>query len=230
MPLSGSGVQREPDEDYLGVAQYMPQQLMASAVVLVAQQFNPSITGQHWLVRHGIVGAEDFLPGSVFTDAFAQVITARFNLLATPEQFQFVPRVVEEEQQELIVDKVGTVIRTLPHTPYKAVGLNFSWHIACEEGDVRRLSRALFFRPSSPLYHEFDVEDANFGAYLSKDIMDFRLKLDVKPVTLGVDGNNEKRLQLLFNYHADIPEDAQAAEMIGGWGCWMGRGRIDTMS
>jgi hypothetical protein len=186
----------------------MPWTLSGEAVVVVAQQFNPTVVSQLWLVRNGFLREEEFQPGCIFTDLFVQVISNRFNLLITPEQLQFVPRVSPPEQQNLIIETVGAIVRKLPHTPYRAVGLNFAWHAVPAGGNTATFTRRLFFRPESAIYRAFDVPDAQFGAYLSKDALGFRLKFEVKPVTVPMDGSLESRVHSAFNFNADLGENA----------------------
>jgi hypothetical protein len=196
----------------------MPRELAASNVVIVAQRFNPSVVSQLWLVRHGLLTEADLASGTgyLFTEVIVQVQTGQFALLVTPDQFQLIPKVPEIEQQTLIEDKVGTIVRMLPHTPFRAVGLNFTWYVTPIDGNIAQMSRELFFQRDRPLFHEFAEPDARFGGYLSKDVLDFRLKLDIKPVIVPLEGRSEERLQLLFNYHAEIPEAEGAVEMIRG--------------
>ena len=188
----------------------MRRELVGSSVVVVAQNFNPSVTSQLWLVRNGVVSEGDFLPGCIFTDLLVQVRTRRFSLLFTPEQFQLVPAPGEEDSPALLEETIGRIVETLPHTPYRALGLNFTWHVIPEDGDVAELSRRLFFTAGRPLFRDFDVPDASFGTYLSRDLLGFRLKLDVKPVTVPASTAAANRLQLLYNFHADLPEGEEA--------------------
>jgi hypothetical protein len=201
----------------------MHRELVGSSVVVVAQNFNPSVTSQLWLVRNGVVPEGEFLPGCIFTDVLVQVRTRRFSLLFTPEQFQFVPTPGEDDIHALMQETIGRVIETLPHTPYRALGLNFTWHLFHEGGDIAALSRQLFFVPERPLFRDFDVPDASFGSYLSRNLLGFRLKLDVKPVAVTPPGNGpEQRLQLLYNFHVDLPEGervvASLQEHLRRWG------------
>jgi hypothetical protein len=184
-----------------------------AAVVIGAQQFNPSVVSQLWLVRHGLLGEDEFLPGCFFTDMFVQVQSRRFRLLVVPEQLQFIPAVPPAEEQALIVDKIGAIVGFLPHTPFKALGLNFAWHLVPREGDFIAFTRTLFASENRPLYRNFDTEDAQFGAYLSKNFLGFRLKLDVKPILVLLADRTENRLQFVFNFHADLGE--RPAEEIG---------------
>lgn len=190
----------------------MPWKGAGAAAVVVAQQFNPSVFSQVWLVRHGLLGEDDFLPGCMFTDVLVQVRSRRFHLLVVPEQLQFVPNAPSGEQQGVISEKLGTIVRTLPHTPFKALGLNFNWHLTPQDGDVARFTRDLFFREDRALFRSFGAADSQFGGYLSKNVLGFRLKLDVKPIIVNLrEGNetrSENRVQFAFNFHADLGENA----------------------
>jgi hypothetical protein len=180
----------------------MPYTLVGSNVVIVARQFNPSVFSQLWLVRNGIVSEGDFVVGSLYSDEVAKIETRRFGLLVIPPQLQFQPRVAVEEEAQLVAGTVGAIIRTLPHTPYAAAGMNFAWHVWSEDGDMHRLSQALFLRPDGPFSEVFgDCDDAMFGGYFSKDVLGCRLRLDVKPVDFPSGaGLVQQRLQLAFNF------------------------------
>lgn len=196
----------------------MPWQPAGSVAVVVAQQFNPSVMNQVWLVKRGVLEEDDLLEGSVFSDMLVQVRSRFFHMLVLPEQMQFVPAVVAEQQQELLIDKVGTIVQAVPHTPYRGLGLNFNWHLKPGDGDLGRLTRELFATPDRPLYSRFGGDNARFGAYLSKDFCDFRLKLDVKPINVPVNDTIDRRLQFAFNFHAEITEGPdQIVERLGHW-------------
>lgn len=131
----------------------------------------------------------------------------------TPQQLQFTPRGAEEQQQDIIVERLGRLVETLPHTPYHAVGLNFIWYFDPGEIGVRTFSRRLFFAERSALYRAFDVEDARFGGYLSKDSLGARLKLDVKPITVTGEQSCE-RMQFMFNFNLDVKGEPNPAHSV----------------
>ena len=193
----------------------MSVELVSSAVVVIAKRFNPSIVRDSWMIEHGIIkSAEEIQPGYLFSEMMVQFSAPWFHLLIAPEQCQFTPAVDRDEEQSLIVDKVGRIVRTLPHTPYTAIGLNFRYHISPERAEVEALSKRLFFVDDSPLHREFDCDDARFGGYLSRNALGFRLKLDVKPIMLLMDEQEAYRLQLGFNFHLDLggaPEERVTA-------------------
>jgi hypothetical protein len=180
----------------------MKSRLVASNVVIAARHFNPSVFNQLWLYRNELVGEAEFEPGSVFTDAFVQVRTARYVVMVVPDQLQFLPLQQDEGEGNLILEKVGRIIELLPHTPYIAVGLNFVWHKNVDGLDIGQLTRRLFFNADSTFYREFDTPDAQFGGYASKAMFDCSLKVDVKPVTVPEEPT--ERVQVAFNLHKDI--------------------------
>jgi hypothetical protein len=189
--------------------------------VVVANQFNPSIVTQLWLVRNGLLKEDDFKPGCIFTDMVVHVKARDFTLMVVDAQCQFAPCKDRLDDQELVVDKVGSLVRLLPETPYRAVGLNFLWHLVPEDGDVPAISRGLFFTSDGPLHREFDDPTARFGAYMSKDAFGARLKLDVKPIIVEQDTVRKERIQFAFNLHLDIAEaDDPVARIQGMLGCW----------
>lgn len=187
-------------------------ELVDASVVVVARQFNPSVFSQLWLVRHGLVGKDAFRDGCIFSDAIAQVNTEDFNLLVVPPRAQFIANVAEEAQQRLIVDKMSRLVRALPETPYRAVGINMKWKVQTAGGTIAELSRRLAFVPTSPIHAMFDTRDARFGAILSKDSFGCRLNLTVKPEVADNEGDDV--LMFAFNYHRDIRPDEDAIPII----------------
>jgi hypothetical protein len=185
----------------------MSVELAGANVVVAARQFNPSVFSQLWLGRNGIVAEDDFLPGCLFSDQAVNVVSPSFGLLVVPPQLQFVPALPVESQRELIVDKVGMIVDLLPHTPYVGAGLNFFYHLRPDDGDVPALTRLLFYNPERPLSQFFQSSDARFGVYFSKDFLDCRLKLDVKPIVVPDGSGTMEVVQFAFNFHLDVPPD-----------------------
>src|SRR5258707_9842242 len=99
--------------------------LISENVVVTANQFNPTIVTQLWLVQNGILTADEG-PG-IYVPGFVQVKAREFELLVLLDRLQFVPTSEPGKRAELVAEKVGTIVRTLPHTPYVAAGLNFVW-------------------------------------------------------------------------------------------------------
>jgi len=192
----------------------MPWTQEGSAAVIVARRFNVTAARHHWLVKEGIIGENDLLQGAIFTDTVVQVPTSRFQLLLLPDQLQFFPMVSADEEQSIIIEKLGKIVGTLPHVPSKALGLNFNWRFKAEEGDTGRATREMFFVPDRPLFRIFFEQNARFGGYLSKDYGEFRLKLNVLPSTVAQEDGEEHFVQFAFNFHRDVEGDDAAADIL----------------
>ena len=84
---------------------------------------------------------------------------------------------------------------------------------------MRAVARSLFFREDRPLYRHFRDDNANYGAYLSKDFAGFRLGLDIRPILVPTDGAHEDRLQFAFNFQFDVTDGGarQIEECLRRW-------------
>lgn len=193
----------------------MTPTLVNASAVIVAHQFNPSIVSQLWLVENEIVEREELKQGqgSVFSDMMVNVASEKFTMLVTPDQVQFSPNSPPPLSENLVEKRLGQFIRTLPHTPYTACGLNFAWLV--EDDELPTHAKSLFFVPESPLHRAFDVDNSRFGGYLSRPFMGGRLKLDVKPLTINLpDGQSSERLQFAFNFHFDVEPVRGVADLM----------------
>lgn len=191
-------------------------------VVVTASQFNPSILNPVWLAKNGILNENgEYKPESVFAGPLTQVVTDEYVLVMVAEQLHFIVLTPHDKQQAQIEDKLGKLIKKLPEIPYRAAGLNFNWHMIPEANRVAAETRQLFAGRSDGIFARFAEPDARFGAYLSKDFFSFRMKVDVKPVLVDVDGRMEDRVQFGFNFHQDLAanSDAPAAvlALLGQW-------------
>ena len=199
----------------------MKMEMNPANVVIIARQFNPSIISQYWLIKNGIFTEEEIQPDSIFSPVIANVHSKDCQILVLPEQLQFMSKLIDQSGQELLISKLGKIVQALPHTPFVAVGLNFSWQVY-DEDDVSSaaLGRKLFFRGDSPLYKFFDVDDARFGSYMSRDILGCRLKLDIKPVTVPCPEGVSNRLLFGFNFHLQLTEDDKAESILNLFQKW----------
>lgn len=193
----------------------MESSLKTANVVIAARQFNPTIFDQIWLLDNELATREDFRGENVFTltPPFVQFRAPAFALVVLPDQLQFAPQPVNERAGQLILDKVGRIVELLPQTPYVAVGLNYVWHLIPDASQFAGFCKDLFSK-ENPLFAAFDVDDARYGGYLSKNVLGARLKLDIKPVTIGAPPEGSEALQFAFNYNLDLPRSAAAVDQI----------------
>jgi hypothetical protein len=197
----------------------MPWTQAGSAVVVLAEQFNPSVVTHLWLKNNRILADEDFQEGSIYSDFLVQVRSRLFHMLVLPDQLQFMPVVAVAEQQQLITEKLGAIIQLLPQTPYRALDLTFRWHLTTPGDDIGAVTRRLFCCGHQRLYQHFREQEARFGAYLSKNVAGFCLRLDIKPMSVAVEGTQEQRIQFTFHFHRDIGDGGapQVGEGLKHW-------------
>ena len=199
----------------------MKMEMSPANVVIIAKQFNPSIISQYWLIKNGIFTEEEIQPDSIFSPVIANVLAKDCQIMVLPEQLQFMSKLSDHSGQELLISKLGKIVQALPHTPYVAVGLNYSWQVYDEDdASNAALGRKLFFRDDSPLYKFFDVDDARFGSYMSSNTLGCRLKLDIKPVTVPCPGGVADRLNFGFNFHLQLTEDDKAESILNLFQKW----------
>ncbi|HEY1598920.1 MAG TPA: hypothetical protein VGG64_04920 [Pirellulales bacterium] len=195
-------------------------ELVQENIVLTARHVNVHIFTQIWLHHQGIVLENEYAAPMIFTPAIIQIVTPQFQMTVVEERIQFVPLGEEPARAQLILDRLGRLVNALPHTPYQALGLNFSWHhTPTPTAPIEVLGRRLFLKQDSALAHAFDGNDAKFGAYYSKNVFGgFRCKLSTLPIdVLQEDGSTQERLQFSFNYHLAA---ATPDEIVGALGHW----------
>jgi hypothetical protein len=195
--------------------------LLLENIVVVTRQFNPSIIDRHWLIQNRLLSEEDFGTDCIYTPAVARVESSKFVLTAMPERLDFQPLGENVEDKEWAVSLLCKLIETLPHTPYAQTGMNFHWRVELDGEGFAKRNRQLFCNEHSALASHFDAPDARFGAYLSKEELGGRLKLDVKPVTVRTDaGDADEFINLVFNFHFELTGNDRAKEVIDTLGKW----------
>jgi hypothetical protein len=176
-----------------------------AGVVLTAEVFNPSIFTQVWLADQGIANRDEFQGASISTAEVSQHILSNVQILVVPPKIEVGYRADDEEAAERAAKVVVAVAQRLPHTPYKAIGVNFAYSVTLAAPDqFPSFNRELFLPSESALAEFFSGEDARFGGYFSSDFLGARLKLDVKPLKKADDSLHQESLLFAFNFHSEL--------------------------
>ena len=188
--------------------------LTQATAVLAGNKFNPSIFQQLWVLENGILERDEFGTDSLYTPAAVNIINANFELLVIPERVQLVTRTAFEHMPEYLLRVIGSILDRLPHTPLRALGFNFEFLVEPHSQDqYAKTLRHLFVCEANPLAKEFLAEDSRFGMYLSKEMFDSRLRLNVTPISL----NGKELLKLSFNVERNISRPEAAKELLPRW-------------
>src|SRR5262245_48697252 len=107
--------------------------------VVVAQQFNPTVVSQKWLEEIELLRPGEIKGDFAFTSAFSQFATDKFRFLVFPDRVAIGLLVGREEQKALLLDRLGKLVRAVPHTPYTGLGLNFQFQLSPQDGDTLRI-------------------------------------------------------------------------------------------
>lgn len=192
----------------------MIENLQANAVLL-ANQLNLSIFQQLWLVENNLLQKDEFGSETFFSPMAVSVRNEQFDFLVVPDRVQ-VTVTREIERSGPLFDRILCgIAKALPHTPYTALGFNFqSTFVAKTPEHFEATSRRLCLRDDNPLATDFTESNARFGLYLSKDVFDMRLRLDIKPAR---DENKREVLLVNFNFHRDLKSASDIFSFVPRW-------------
>ena len=186
------------------------QKLLSQNVVIVTQDVSTTMFNQYWFIHNGIFSPEEILADSIFVPGLTNLSTQECNLIITPNQFQFNVKSDDSTTScKCITERLMRIVEKVSGAgiQMKAIGLNFIWKIFEENIGVPQFSKGLFYLPSSHLHQVFDVKDARFGTYVSKNFLQSRLKLDIKPVISDGTGEPNEFILAAFNFHRDLTVD-----------------------
>lgn len=183
------------------------------SIVVIAKDFNISIFKPFWLMKNKIFHEEEFQGNILITPPAVQIPTDNFQFVLLPDRLQMSMHRQYPDAKSDIDRIVGGIVKTLPQTPYTAVGINFNYLIAPEDEDVfSSWNRKLFACPLSDKIQSPKENNARFGSYFSLDVLGTRLKIDVRPIKALPNIENlfkswhvgQDLMRAHFNFHSDI--------------------------
>lgn len=144
--------------------------------------------------------------------------TPEIAFLAVPDRIQLSFANENVNCSGLIKRIMGGIVTVLPHTPFHAVGFNFTWILlANKQDEFPQTLRKLFLSADNPLSRFCDGEDCRFGFYISRNLNIGRLRLDLKPIMANpaiAGGDLREGLQLTFNIHRDLSDDNKVERIL----------------
>jgi len=147
--------------------------LVMSSVVILARDVNQSIFTTLWLVKNGILLEEEAsVRDLVVAAGITRVPTPEFELLVLPDRLQmrFDPKT--PDATGTLNRVLGGIAKTLPHTPFSAVGLNFQHELVpTGPADFFEWNRRIFASPWA-LTRVNDDTRTRFGCNFAYDAYD----------------------------------------------------------
>ena len=189
-------------------------------IVIIANNFNTSIINTVWLYKNNIFSEKE-IQGSTSLPIMVEVQAKDYIFHLIPDRLQFSVNPMYEAAKELLISKIGKLIQLLPHTPFSAAGLNFTYHVKPSDEDISKLSRSLFCNNQSKLFNNLTTDDVRFGGYFSKNLIGTRFRLDAKPITISKKAIKEEFLQFSYNFNINLNvDDSNTTKIIDLFNKW----------
>ncbi|MCQ4575248.1 MAG: hypothetical protein NOU37_08385 [Candidatus Brocadiales bacterium] len=179
--------------------------LNSANIVVLAQNYNPSIASKDWLRDKNIIAEQ--ATNFINTPLFSLFESQNFLLTVDENKLEVGLKVVNESNLGTLKQIVIEYVNKLPHTPYNAVGLNSSWNIKKPgEEDLTGLIKQKFLPESETKAFNDLVRGAVFpGSIIRYKDGDFAVKLTIDPIPSIIDNNVVvKEVIGRFNYHCDV--------------------------
>ena len=184
--------------------------LFAFSIVLVANANNPSIINQDFLLNNGIITDQQPLkdPPPISTPGFAQVLFEDgLSVKADPN------RVIVEQignppplTNIVCVEVAKRYLKTVPHVPYVAVGINPKGYRRMSDGVSESVADAL--RDNGRwMVHKSVVPTFRLTSTHQYD--DRRITLDISNGTSSEDGRETPVMLYQGNIHRDLSDNNQ---------------------
>lgn len=166
--------------------------LATANVIVLAEAHNPSILSQEWLREH--CGVTEEPHEFVHTPEFSMYAYKSAQIVLDRSRLQVIIAKADE-QAFLAVPKIASsYIRTLPHIPYRAVGLNFKWGWKGQEEQCCAMELTI---NKAPLLFSPDEYEMWNGGIIYGTGPDHQMKVVIERPKLT-------ELSLDFNFHYEM--------------------------
>jgi len=185
--------------------------LIARNIVAVGT-FIPSKFDKFFFIKNNVF-KENELEDSIFSEHFIQIRTDTVIILISSSNLSITSKDLEDPKHaDFVLEKI--IENSDIHCT--AIGINFDYFMYMGNNKLEEVSKKYFYQKNTLVDSFFNVEDAAFGFYVSKDFKQARLKLDIKP-QLVYDTFESKQKNVLsfeFNFHSDLEEETSADKIL----------------
>lgn len=191
--------------------------LIQSSVVVLCKDVNQSIFSPVWLLKNGILLEDEFRPEeAVFVPGLTRVNTSKFEFMALPDRLQVQFPTIVDDADAVLARVLGGVAKTLPHTPFVAVGLNNHFIIKpTNAGGFAEWNRTMFASPWASKQSMGSARD-RFGSSFAYDAFNgarMRVRAAVSAETTLAAEDHEGVLATppyVVSLHCNLHRDLQA--------------------
>jgi len=173
-----------------------------ASIVVLAQNYNPSIVSKEWLQRKGVLTG----PVSNFVHAppVSMVEGVELGLLLDENRLQLVLKQPRTENLDRLTGCANRFVEALPETPYTAVGLNFRFSVRASS-----LNQSAILTPKKAKLRQLFGSGYQVGSRITFAHDRFRVTAQIP-----AEGGTEEVKYISFNFHAGVTDAAEARQMI----------------
>ncbi len=196
----------------------MALELINATIVIVAQDHNPSILHPSFLVSTSVVPPDFELADSpISTPAFSRVVYKNgLSFQAEPDRINIVDgRPPEDPAASALPNYAAKYVGTLPHVPYRAVGINFTTIVLDQDPRMTIIRRFLRDGPWNDA--ELPAQGLGIKLVYGSDPGVLHLNIDAGSIRRASDGSTATGILVQANYHTDVQDEARAREETVGF-------------
>jgi hypothetical protein len=173
----------------------MESQILNKNIVFIGE-FKPSLFDKLYFIKKQIISEDEFLPTSLFLPDLTIIETKNYLLDINSNRFTISYKNLEDKN----LPNPLNIEKALEESKVNAFGFNFKIDIFIDD---KNETKKYFYFEDNRLNKFFDSENSAYGYYVSKDLENCRLRLDIKPVQLQKITENLliDAIDFNFNFH-----------------------------
>lgn len=183
-------------------------EIIEGLTLVIVGSWNPKIFNPQWISRSGLTNEKEINVEIVFNNSDLLVRFGFDNIFLTVSDKSLIINFTssEDQQMESVADLVGKILTALPHTPLKAIGMNFLYH---ENDFDEKFTQIFKFYDNDTISDDkYEIQKSELTRVLRKDDIDINF-------TIVYDLADEKMV-FNFNFHKDTDSAEDAKSFIKG--------------
>lgn len=170
--------------------------------MILARNYNPSIVSSEWLLSKGIIAQP--LVNFVHVPMFSMVEGELYQLVLDENRLQLILKQPTPSGLYLLASSAARFVRSLPETPYTAVGLNFRFGVPSSS-----LNLGLLLAPRAGTLRRLFGRGYEVGGRIRFKYNVFQVRVDIP-----VETQTGELTHVGFNFHADVKGSSEALQRI----------------
>lgn len=163
--------------------------LRKASIVILAQAHNPSIISPDWVRK--VLLIKESPSNFVHTPPFSLFDSASFLVSVDTNRLELVTKVLDDEHISTCGQAASAYLRTLPHIPYRSLGLNYIWEYSSDPSG-KPLPQVKLLIDDFDLSQVFNRRSIKYGG---------TVRVELKPYVLMVRIDYEGSQTIVFNYN-----------------------------